>query len=815
MKVSWHWLRSYVDALPDPESLGDTLTMAGLEVEDVHHRVLLTDGLVVGTVTAVEPHPKADRLQVCRVSVGSAQPLQVICGAPNVAANQRVAVATPGAVVQAGDKRLKIRKTKIRGTVSEGMICAEDEIGLSDDHTGILVLPEDARPGQSLESYLDSLGIPVRDTVYDIAITPNRPDAVCHIGVARDTTACTSADLVFPSIQMPPAGSNAVTVDIACPESCPRYVALLVRNVAIGPSPLWLQQRLLATGHRPINNVVDITNFVMLECGQPLHAFDYDLLEGAHIEVRLAASGERFTTLDGKDRAVPEGTVLICDDRQPVALGGIMGGMNSEVSSSTTNVLLESALFDPARTRRNARAFGLSTDASYRFERGVDPEGQVWAAARAAELMGRYGSGQPEPTVVDCQIRPHNAREVSLRLRRIKRILGTAIPRDEVVRILTALGFASVEDTGSTLRLRVPSYRPDVTQEIDVIEEVARIHGLEALPKLTQLQLASFLPKQRPEDRIRAAARDRLVGRGYREIYTNSLVSIEEAELYKGIEPGIDGEIVKTLNAASTAMTALRPSLLCGMLSVMGHNSRHGQEPLRFWESGHVFRRASVRGAPIAGYAEHESLILGVAGSVHPAGWDHSTRSADFFDLKGDLEALMQALKIQAYAIESDANQSAVTQYHLRIVGQGSPVGIVGKVNKRLTDKHDIRDPVFFAELNWSRLVRMALDSPQGPTAVAINRFPAVRRDVAIVVDKEAPAGPMLDCIREAGSPLIQHVSVFDLFGDQRLGIGNKGMAFSLRLAADRTLTDAEVDAAIENVLAKLRQRFGATLRDT
>ena len=814
MKVSWHWLRSYVDNLPDPESLEDILTMAGLEVEGTACRTLLTDGVVVGEVTTIEPHPHTDRLQLCHVTLGGDRALQVVCGAPNVTTNQRVVVATPGAHVRVRAKRYIVRETRIKGVVSEGMICAEDEIGLSEDHTEILVLPEDAPLGQPLEHYLQSLEIPVRDTIYEVAITPNRPDAACHIGVARDATACTGASLLYPNVQVPQRRSEAAVVHIECPEACPRYVAILVRDVSIGPSPLWLQQRLLATGHRPVNNVVDITSFVMLECGQPLHAFDYDRLNDAHIVVRQAEDGESFTTLDGKVRTVPEGTVLICDSSEPVALAGIMGGANSEVDTRTTNVLLESAYFDPAQIRRSARALGMSTEASYRFERGIDPCGQVRAAARAADLMRCNGVGTPERALIDHHVRPPKTLEVVLRLSRITRVLGAVILRDEVVRILSALGFVVVNDTGATLRLRVPHYRPDVTREIDIIEEVARIHGLDALQKPAGFQLAPFVPKKRTVDRLRTTTRSSLAGRGYREIYTNSLLSEAEAELYRCDSLGVAGGVVTTLNAASQTMTALRPNLLCGMLSVMGHNSRHGQEPLRFWEFGHVFQLADMHGAPVAGYAEHESLLLAAAGAVYPIGWDHNTRAADFFDVKGDLEALMQAVQVADFAIDPDAQQSAVTQFHVRILANDRPIGNLGRISNELADKHGIRDPVYFAELNWELLVQIVAD-PARPSRAPIYRYPFVRRDLAVVVNQEVPAGPMLECVLEAGMPLVQDATIFDLFGDQRLGIGNKGLAFSLRMAAERTLTDAEVDATVDNILKALHQRFGATLRNT
>lgn len=822
MKVSYHWLKAYVDRLPAAGELGRMLTMCGLEVEEVQTRQTQLDGVVVGLVEETAPHPNADRLTLCRTALGDGQSVQIVCGAPNVAAGQKVAVARTGATVnvtgpppERAARPVRIRKARLRGEISEGMICAEDELGLSDDHTGIMVLDARAPVGTPLEQYLAAGGVETGDTVYNLAITPNRPDAVCHMGVARDIAARSQAALLRPDVRLPAAGgpaADAVTIRIACPGACRRYVAVLVRGVRVEASPLWLRRRLMAIGQRPINNVVDITNFVMQECGQPLHAFDLDLLVGATIEVRQATGGESFVTLDGKQREVPAETVLICDAERPIALGGIMGGANSEVSSETVNVLLESAWFDPATTRRSARAMGISTEASYRFERGVDSRGQVWAAARAAQLMCRLGGGAVEDGMVDCHPNPARQPVVDLRPARIDHVLGVRVARGEVLRILGSLGFALEEETGSVLRYRIPPHRPDITREIDLIEEVARIHGYDAVPEPAQIPVPSFLPVARPKDTVLADAKSCLVGLGYREIYTNSLLHRQEAEEFCCRELGAPGDVVETLNAVSDTMTTLRPSLLPGALAAMGFNSRRGQEQLRFFEFGHVFHRADTEDAFVPGYAEHESLLVAASGRVAPPNWDCDPETTDYFDLKGDVEALLRVLRLPPAAFVPVRDATSVTAYHAVLQASGRSIGHVARVAPKLAEARDIRSGTYFAELNWDVLASLAARHlERSYTAVA--RHPAVRRDIALVVARDVPAGEMLETIRRAGSPLLVRADIFDRFEGGPVGSQKKSLAFSLLLGADRTLTDAEINACTDGIVKELEARFGARLR--
>lgn len=821
MKISTEWLKDYVDHDLSPEELAEKLTMGGLEVDEILERGGPMDRIVVGEILEVRSHPNADKVVLCDVQIGETAPVQIACGAPNVAQGQRVPVATIGARLHpATDKAtaLEITEREIRGEVSRGMICSEMELGLSEDHSGIMVLNGDAEVGEPFASYLERHRVPARDTVLDIDLTPNRPDATSHLGVARDVSAMTGAAVKRPEVDAPEVSgeaAEALSIDILAPEACPRYVGLLVRGVTVGESPDWLKQRLRSIGLRPRNNVVDVTNFVMHECGQPLHAFDFDLIEGGAIRVRLSEKGERFTTLDGEEHEVPEGTLFIADGRRPVALAGIMGGQNSEVSDETTNVLIESAYFDPTTIRKAAKALGLSTDSSYRFERGVDAGGQVWAATRAARLIEELAGGRLVPGIVDAYPAPINPKVLTLRLGRIEKILGTKIKEERVVDILERLGFG-VEDEGGALECTVPLFRPDVAREIDLIEEVARIYGYDNIPTPAHSKIPNRVPRPLPEEELRRSARSLLAGRGFRETFTNSMLPQETAERFNtpvlGAAPR-DGDIVETLNPISREMAALRPTLLPGMLEVMQFNRNHGRDALRFAEFGHIFRRSGEAvDALVPGYAEQESLLIGASGPAEEPGWDASTRLVDFFDLKGLVEELFDHLRIRDAEMIPSYDATPVSTYHLQIRSAGHPLGLIARLPDALAEEYDLETPVFFAELNWKEIVQLA--APEMHRRYEpVSRFPVVERDLAVVVERRQAVGPMLEIIEEAGRPLLQDVDVFDLYEGENIASDQKSVAFALRFGAKRTLRDEEVDEQVAAIVNRLESDFDAALR--
>lgn len=845
MKVSYNWLSRYVSHGLTASELSEMLTMSGLEVDEVETIGSSLDGVVVGHVLETRRHPNADRLTLCDVDLGDGAPVQIVCGAPNVAAGQKVPVATVGTTLLMPSRQnpsvrepVTLQKAKLRGEVSMGMICAEDELGLSDNHEGIMVLDDDATPGLPFAEYLLSRGIEVSDTVLDVAITPNRPDAVSHIGMARDIAALTAQVLTLPEVFVPEPGgpaSEQAAVEILAPDACRRYVALLVRGVRIQESPQWLKQRLTAVGLRPRNNVVDVTNFVMYECGQPLHAFDFDQIAGRKIVVRLSEGNEPFRTLDSRDWILPDGTLLICDAERPVAIAGVMGGENSEVTDSTVNVLIESAYFDPSTIRRASKKLGIQTDSSYRFERGVDPQGQVWAAARAAQLIQELAGGEIVPGMIDNHPNPVPVRHAILRPSRLKQVLGLEIPDEEVRQLLKAIGFEVTEQnaleviaehalegristadaTEPTLHCTIPSWRPDIEREIDIIEEVARLHGYHRIPEPAHSKIPNKVPQSSPGEELRDKIGMLLKGLGFREIYTNSMLRKEMAERFNQDVLGVDTaheRVVETLNPISQEMAALRPSLLPGLLQVMGFNQNHGRRTLRFFEFGHVYRRTDRRDTLVPGYVEYESLIIGMSGLIDDAGWDTKERNCDFFDLKGAVESVLRALRLPAVDFVPEYSGTEVTSYHVNVRSNGTRIGVVARVSDETTELFDLKTPVYFASFDWELVTELAAPL-MAVRFTPISRFPAVERDIAVVVSRDEAVGPMVETIRLTGGSLLRDVSVFDLYQGEGIDADKKSVAFSLRFGADRTLQDAEVDRLIAAIVEALEKTHGAVLR--
>lgn len=845
MKVSYNWLSRYVSHGLTTSELSDMLTMSGLEVDEIETIGSSLEGVVVGHVLETRRHPNADRLTLCDVDLGDDAPVQIVCGAPNVAAGQKVPVATVGTTLLLPSRQnpsvrepVTLQKAKLRGEVSMGMICAEDELGLSEDHSGIMVLDEAATPGTPFADYLRSHGIEVADTVLDVAITPNRPDAVSHIGMARDLAALTAQVLTLPETFVPEEGgptAGQASVEIQAPDACRRYVALLIRDVRIQESPAWLKQRLTAVGLRPRNNVVDVTNYVMYECGQPLHAFDFDQIAGKKIVVRLSAENEPFRTLDSRDWKLPAGTLLICDAERPVAIAGVMGGENSEVTDSTVNVLIESAYFDPSTIRRASKMLGIQTDSSYRFERGIDPKGQIWAAARAAQLITELGGGEIIPGMIDNHPNPVPERQASLRPSRLNKILGIEIPVEEVRQLLTSIGFEVAEQnaleviaeqalegrlsqTGSTeltLHCTIPSWRPDIEREIDVIEEVARLYGYHRIPEPVHSKIPNKLPRSTPGEELRDRIGMLLKGLGFREIYTNSMLRKELAERFNEEVLGVDTaheRVVETLNPISQEMASLRPSLLPGLLQVMGFNQNHGRRTLRFFEFGHVYRRTDRRDTLVSGYVEYESLLIGMSGLLDEASWDKKERTCDFFDLKGAVERVLQALRLPAVDFVPEYSGTDVTSYHVNLRTNGTQIGVAARVSDETTDLFDLKTPVYFAAFDWEVITEQAAPL-MALHFTPISRFPSIERDLAVVVSRNEPVGPMVETIRMTGEPLIRDVSVFDLYQGEGIDADKKSVAFSLRFSADRTLQDVEVDRLIATVVEALEKTHSAELR--
>jgi phenylalanyl-tRNA synthetase beta chain len=803
MHIVQSWLKQYTDVRWSPEEIAERLTMTGLEFESVERPGARYDGFLVGEVLETQKHPKADRLTVCRVNVGK-EVLQIVCGAPNVAAGQKVPVGLIGATVPknqhdpAGNPFV-LSKVTLRGVESSGMICSSHELDLGKDSDGIMVLGAGAKVGRPLAEHFG-----LNDVIYDIEITPNRPDWLSHLGFARELAVLTGKPVKVPAVRLKEGKEpirKHLSVTVHDRVNCPRFAARMIRGVKIGPSPAWLQQWLTLAGLRPINNVVDITNFVMYECGHPMHAFDYALLEGGKIVVRQAGEGQKFTTLDGKEHEIPAASVMVCDAVKPVSVAGVMGGANSEIRPETVDVVLEAAYWNPSSIRKTAKALGISTDASQRFERGADPNGARYALDRAAALVLELAGGVLLKGAIDVYPKPVRPHTVDLRPARVNAVLGTALPAATMTKHLLSLGLKAVKKSPKKITFSVPTFRVDLDREIDLIEEVARVHGYNNIEDKTRtsVEFVQDLPKATPGDRVRA----RVVAAGLKEVITNSMQDEKRAAM-GGTPP------VRILNPQNQEMQMLRGSLLPGMLDVVARNIRNGEPDLRLFEIGHVFSIAG-EGAQelVPGYHEEERIavvLTGLAGSRH---WSIPPRQVDLFDIKGEASALVQAFALDKWRFISYSTANGLTGDALAIEIHGSYAGFLGTVRSEVLKFFGIEQDVAVAEIT---LVPFGQRREQKYTPLP--RFPKVRRDVAFELRQDMPAGDVAALIRESAGELLQSVDVFDVYQGAHLAAGMKSLAFTLELLSrERTLTEAEIEAVMQRVISRVQDACGATLR--
>jgi phenylalanyl-tRNA synthetase beta chain len=807
VKISYRWLREYVDTDLPPAELADRLTNAGTPVEGVTPLVEGLSGVVVAEIEAIEgelPAAGGHVNRLCRVALPGKK-FSVICGAPNAVPGLRTALAPPGATLPGGRT---IAAATIRGTRSEGMLCSEKELGIGEDGAGVIALPADAPLGTDLVTYLG-----LDDTIFEIEITPNRPDALSIVGVAREVAAVTGAPFRFPQVtvkETEPDATGLATVEIADPELCPRYAARVVTALTVKPSPPWLAQRLRAVGLRPINNVVDVTNYVLWELGQPLHAFEHATLRGRRIVVRRARPGERITTLDGRDRALTPDMLAICDAERPVAVAGVMGGADTEVRAGTTTVLLESACFNGASVRRTSRALGLATDAAYRFERGSDIEGVIPALNRAALLLADLGGGTVARGVVDVYPSPRPHPRIALRLERVERVIGAAPPRAEVIRILQALGFA-VDDSGPALQVVVPSFRRDIVQEDDLVEEIVRIWGYDKIP-LALAPAGETSPVTRPADQILAErVGSALIAAGLSECITYSFLDPARLKTMGWDDPG---RLVALQNPLSAERSIMRPSLVPGLLEVLATNVHRQRPDAHVFETGVTFapHREADGDRPV-----HEELWLGVAltGQRAARAWHASRDRVDVYDAKGMAELALAVAGAPGATTQPwplgeepgylEAGRAA------RLLLDGQEVARFGEVAHGAREVFDLPAPAFVAEVCLSALVARAAAVPR---YTALPRFPAVQRDLALVVGDEVTVAQVEAAIRGTAVPWLVEVALFDVYSGSQVGAGKRSLAWSLTYQApDRTLTDAEVNEAHARVVGELARRFGAEVR--
>ncbi len=800
MRVPLEWLHQFCAPQIDVHALAERLAMTGTEVERVErHGVAALENFVVGRVLEAGPHPDADRLSVCLVDAGDGEPRRIVCGAPNVATGQTVAVAKPGAVMPDGTR---LRKAKLRGQESDGMILAEDELAIGTEHAGIIVLSDNGlAPGTPLEEVL-----PIATDVLVLEVTPNRPDCLAIYGVAREVHAATEAALSAPpwAHDAHPDGEvSQATINVECPELCPRFTARVFEDVKIGPSPLWLKARLMAAGQRPISNVVDITNYVMLLTGQPLHAFDLDRVAGAELTVRRAEDGETIETLDGQTRTLDHEMVLIADAEGPTSIAGVMGGARSEVAPDTTTVLMEVANWIGANIHRTSLRLGLRSEASTRFEKQLQPEQAMEAQAVATKLMVDLCGARAVPGTVDIGGPGPEPRTIRLRDARIASLLGTPIPRERSRRILEALEFATA-DADNGLDVKPPAFRrDDVTREADLVEEVARLDGVEKLPATLPSRHGAS-GRLTTDQQLRRRAADALTAQGLDEIVGWSFARPELAQrLRLGPQRTVELE-----NPMSAEQSQLRTTLLGSLLDVAHRNLAHGSSTLRLFEAGAIY----LPGAE--GELPHEPYHVGalLIGDVRPASWrDAQPGTADFFAAKGVLQGLLDTLRVP-WAVRAEARPFLHPGRAAAVLTGGRGVGWLGEVHPQVAAEWDIRETIAAFELD---LRAATADAVLTPLYEDVTSFPEVREDLAVVVPDRITAAEVLDVVRRSGAPLLAAVEVFDVYRDpDRLGAGNSSLALRLSYrAADRTLTDDEVAERRGRIVAALADQLGGWVR--
>ena len=814
MKLSYNWLKEYLKCDLSPEQVAEAMTSIGIEVDSVEMQEVIPGGLkgvVVAQVLTCEPHPDSDHLHVTTVDDGSPEPVQVVCGAPNVAAGQKVLFARIGTVLP-GD--FKIKKSKIRGVESFGMICAEDELGIGTSHEGIKVLPESAVVGTSAKEYLQLKD----EAVIEYEITANRIDAASHIGVARDLYGYLKSrdipcQLCIPSVEAFCEGDGAaMPVEVLDSKGAPRYAGITVQGVKVAPSPEWLQERLLSIGLKPINNVVDISNFVLFETGQPLHTFDADKVRGGKVIVRRAAEGEPIRTLDGVDRKLAACDMVIADAEGPMCIAGVFGGEDSGVSDSTVNVFIEGAYFDPVSIRKTAKSQTLSTDASFRFERGADPEAALYAAKRAAMLIREVAGGTVAGKVQEVYPQPIQRVLIALDYNKIEHFIGKKIGHDTIEKILEGLNYQFVEKHEGGALVAAPTYMVDVTRECDVVEEILRIYGYNNIELPDSLRM-SVNPSQQPDpEATRNAISNWLAANGFVETMNNSLT---KEDYYTRLETFPASRCVHIVNPLSQDLNVLRQTLLPSGLEVVAYNLNRQATSLRFFEYGSVYQRLPEGdGTTLAGYEEHRCFSLFLSGTPDKA-WRTPALKSNFFQLKGYVEALMARYRIDVTSLAMGAAPADLFSDGITYSLPGKEpklLATLGTLNPALCKRFGVKQPVYAAEINWE--VLFTLIKRDKFSFKELPKFPEVRRDLALLLDEGVAYADVRKAAVRAGKKLIKSVTLFDVYRGEKIPAGKKQYALNFVLQdPERTLTDMEVEKTMERVLTTLQNDFGAILR--
>lgn len=803
MTISYNWLKDYIDIPETPDELGQLLTSTGLEVEHVNTFETVKGGLkglVIGEVLTCTKHPNADKLSLTTVDVGGEKPLPIVCGAANVAAGQKVVVATVGTTVYPtkGEPFL-IKSAKIRGEQSEGMICAEDEIGLGESHAGILVLSTPAKNGTPASAYFKIES----DYTLEIGLTPNRVDAASHIGVARDIKASKGRTLNKPSVEQFKKDDNALTINVTVENTaaCPRYSGVTLTNITVAESPAWLKNRLTAIGLTPINNIVDITNYVLHETGQPLHAFDADQIAGKNVIVKTLPAGTKFTTLDNKERELTANDLMICSETDGMCIAGVFGGVKSGITEKTRNVFLESAYFSADYVRKTSMHHGLKTDASFRFERGTDPNGTIYALKRAALLMQEIAGAKISSEITDIYPEKIENKTILVRDKNINRLIGKVIPRERVFAILEALDIRVTDKKDDHYTVSVPPYRVDVTQEADISEEILRIYGLNNI-ELSEFAGSDFIAEFPEKDinKFKNTLSQMLVGTGFYEIWTNSLTNAAYQQKHN---LNFAGEPVEILNKLSEEQGILRQTMLFTGLEVCAHNINRRQKDLKLFEFGKIYFKANGK------YIEEERLALYVTGNIETENWQNKTRATTYYDLAQQVTQVIQKSGIAN--VKQEVVKDQLFEYALQLSAGNKIIGLVGKVKPALLKDLGIKQEIFYAELHTTLLFTSA-----NPMLVAqeIPKFPEVRRDLSLVLDKAVSFDEIRKMVLTTEKRLIRDIIAFDVYEGDNLPAGKKAYALGFTLLDEaKTLTDEEIDKTMTRLMNAFEQTLGAVIR--
>ena len=817
MKISYSWLKEYIDVNLTPQEMSDILTSIGLEVESLEKVEAVKGGLkgvVIGQVLTCAKHPDADKLSITTVNIGKTEPLNIVCGAPNVAAGQKVMVATVGTTLYFNDSELTLKKTRIRGQLSEGMICAEDELGLGTSHDGIMVLPSDAPIGTPASDFFNLED----DYQFEIGLTPNRIDAASHFGVARDLAAYLNltkdTKATKPSVDHFKIDSNnlPIPVEVKNAEACPRYSGLTISNVRVGPSPEWLQKRLRSIGLSPINNVVDVTNFVLHEVGQPLHAFDADKIEGKKVVVGTLPQDSPFTTLDDVERKLSSEDLMICNTTEGMCIAGVFGGNKSGVNEGTKNIFLESAYFNPVWIRKTAKRHGLSTDASFRYERGADPNITIWALKRAALLIKEVTGGDISSEIVDVYPNPVENFRVELSIDYTTKLIGKNIPKETIRQILTGLDIAIEAENDDMLSLSIPPYRVDVQRPADVVEEILRIYGynnVEISNKVNSTLAHSTRPNKQMVTKLIS---DTLTGIGMYEIMCNSLT---KKAYYDKLKTYPTENTVEIINPLSTDLNGLRQTLLFGGLESVIYNINRKKGNLKLYEWGNCYTFDKTKESyevALKAYNEDMRLALWLTGDDTEESWMKKQEKITFYHLKANVFNILDKLGIDTNSLNLSEAPSDIFEYGISLVINGKTLGYLGMVSKRICKDFDIKQEVYFAELEWESLFKMA--KKNRVQFNEIPKYPEVRRDLALLVNEDVTFAQIKEVAQKSERKLVKDINLFDVYKGANLGEGKKSYAVSFILQDDsKTLTDKQIDKVMNNLIGAFDRDLGAQIR--